>query len=305
LNTRPTDFNFRHMGLSEFQDAALVLVAHGSTTNGDSAGPAYRHGDEMRRRRLFAEVTEAFWKQEPAVWSVLRGVFAPRIFLVPLFIAEGWFTEQVIPQSLGLRHPGAPSFARVQSRNGQILHYCDPVGSHPAMTEVLKARARDVLERHPFPRAPKPADTTLFIAGHGTSYARGSREAIERQVSLIRETGGYADVLPLFLEESPLINECWKQSTTKNIVLVPYFISDGLHTQEDIPVMLGEPETMVRGRLAAGQPTWRNPTERHGKRLWLAGAVGTEPMMADVILERVRESAAGAAQRRSSPSTGE
>ena len=304
LINRPTAPTFRAMGHSDFQDAALVLIAHGSTANPDSAGPAYRHGDEIRQRGLFGEVIEAFWKQEPSVAGVMRGVFARRVFLVPLFIAEGWFTEQVIPQSLGLRHPGAPSFARVQPRLDQLLHYCDPVGSHPSMTEVLKARARDVVERHPFPRAPKPGDTTLFIAGHGTSYARGSRDAIERQVALIRETGVYADVLPLFLEEPPLIHECWKQSTTKNLVVVPYFISDGLHTQEDIPIMLGEPEAMVRGRLAAGQPTWRNPTERHGKRLWLSGAVGTEPLLVDVIMERVREAAAGAAQGRSSPSTG-
>jgi sirohydrochlorin cobaltochelatase len=72
-------------------------------------------------------------------------------------------------------------------------------------------------------------------------------------------------------------------------VVVPFFISDGMHTQEDIPVLLGEPERAVKERLAAGQPTWRNPTEKRGKRVWYAPAVGTEPHIADVILERVRE----------------
>ncbi len=292
------------MGSSEFRDAALVLVAHGSTANPDSARPAYQHVDELRRRGGFAEVTEAFWKQEPPVWSVLRGVFAPRVFIVPLFIAEGWFTEQVLPQALGFRQAGAPEFARVLERGGQVLHYCAPIGSHPAMTGVLTARARDVVDRHPFPRAPKPSETTLFIAGHGTSYAPGSRDSIERQVALVRETGAYAEVLPAFLEEPPFVEECWKRAATRNLVLVPYFISDGLHAAEDIPVMLGESESRVRERLAAGRPTWRNPTERHGKRLWLAGSVGTEPLVADVILERVRESAATAPHRRSSPSTG-
>lgn len=292
------------MPSSEFQDAALVLVAHGSTVNADSSGPAYRHADALRRCGLFAEVTEVFWKQEPWVGSVLRRVFSPRVFLVPLFISEGWFTEQVIPQALGLREPGAASFPRVQSIGGRGVHYCEPVGSHPSMTGVLMARARDVVERHPFPRSPKPSDTTLFIAGHGTAYARGSRDAIEAQVARLRETGGYADVQPLFLEESPRIRECWAMAGTMNLVLVPYFISDGLHTREDIPVELGESESAVRGRLAAGQPTWRNPTERFGKRLWVAGAVGTEPRLTEVILERVRESASQETQRRSRDSTG-
>ncbi|MFO1512662.1 MAG: CbiX/SirB N-terminal domain-containing protein [Verrucomicrobiota bacterium] len=42
-------------------------------------------------------------------------------------------------------------------------------------------------------------------------------------------------------------------STTRNAVVVPFFISDGLHTVEDIPVLLGEPERIVKERLAAGQ----------------------------------------------------
>jgi sirohydrochlorin cobaltochelatase len=49
---------------------------------------------------------------------------------------------------------------------------------------------------------------------------------------------------------------------------------------------------VVRERLKLGRPTWRNPTERDGKRLWYTAGVGTEPLIAEVILERVRESAA-------------
>jgi len=78
---------------------------------------------------------------------------------------------------------------------------------------------------------------------------------------------------------------------TKNIIVVPFFISDGLHAVEDIPVLLGEPERVVKERHAAGQPTWRNPTERGGKRIWYSPSVGTEPLLAEVILERVRETA--------------
>jgi len=75
------------------------------------------------------------------------------------------------------------------------------------------------------------------------------------------------------------------------VIVVPFFISDGLHTQEDIPVLLGEARRTVEQRLAAGQPAWRNPTEKNGKLVWYSPAVGTEPHMAGVILERVREAA--------------
>jgi sirohydrochlorin cobaltochelatase len=175
-----------------FSDAALVLVGHGSTVNADSSAPACQHADELRRRNIFAQVREAFWKQEPRLDRVLRGLLAPRVFIVPLFISDGYFTGEVIPRELGFRGGNETNFSRVQRRGGQTLHYCRPVGTHPRMTEVLLARARDIVEKHPFPRAPKPGDTALFIAGHGTGNNENSRQAIEAQVELIRAKNLYA-----------------------------------------------------------------------------------------------------------------
>jgi len=55
--------------------------------------------------------------------------------------------------------------------------------------------------------------------------------------------------------------------------------------------MLGEPAAEVQARFKAGQPTWQNPTERQGRRLWYAPSIGGEPGLAEVIMERVRERA--------------
>jgi sirohydrochlorin cobaltochelatase len=264
-------------------------VGHGSTLNAESSAPTYQHADELRRRKIFAQVVECFWKLEPPICGVLRGVFAPRVFVVPLFISEGYFTEEVIPRELGLCGRDERSFPRVQRRGAQTIHYCAPVGTHESMTAVLLARAREVVERHPFPRAPKPSDTSLFIAGHGTGNNENSRVAIERQVALIRARGEYAAVHAVFMEEAPRIGECYALATTNSIVMVPFFISDGLHSYEDIPVLLGEPATVVQARYRAGEPTWRNPTEKQGKRVWYSASIGTEPGIAEVILERVRE----------------
>jgi sirohydrochlorin cobaltochelatase len=280
----------------DFSDAALVLVGHGSTLNADSAAPTYQHADELRRRKIFAQVQETFWKQEPYIWQVLRGIVTSRVFCVPLFISEGYFTEEVIPRELGFDVQSlqfkTQSFPAVLRRGEQTIFYCGPVGTHESMTGVLLARAREVVERFPFPRAPKPQETTLFIAGHGTGNNENSRKAIERQAELIRQMKVYADVQPVFMEEDPRVSDCYRLAATKNIVMVPFFISDGLHSYEDIPVMLGEAERVVQERFKAGQPTWRNPTEKQGKRLWYSASIGSESHMAEVILQRVREAAA-------------
>ncbi|MEI6196288.1 MAG: CbiX/SirB N-terminal domain-containing protein [Verrucomicrobiota bacterium] len=273
------------MNGANFSDAVLVILGHGTTLNGQSAAPVFQHAAELRRRKLFAGVHEAFWKQEPHVKPVLAAIAAPRVFIVPFFISEGYFSTEIIPQELGFSFP---ENLKLKTQNSEVF-YCLPVGSHDQMTAVILARAREVAEQFPFPRAPKPADTTLLIAGHGTGRNANSRKAVERQVGLIRALNIYAAVSAVFMEEAPFIKGCPALVPTKNLIVVPFFISDGLHAVEDIPVLLGEPERVVKQRLAAGQPTWRNPTERDGKLIWYSPSVGTEPLLAEVILQRVLE----------------
>jgi sirohydrochlorin cobaltochelatase len=65
---------------------------------------------------------------------------------------------------------------------------------------------------------------------------------------------------------------------------VPLFIADGYHTQEDIP------EDM--GLCADYRDGYDVPETVNGHDIWYAGAVGTEPLMADVILERADDAGA-------------
>ena len=262
------------------------MLGHGTTLNDQSAAPVFQHAAELRRQKIFREVREGFWKQEPQIKTVLAEITAPRIFIVPFFISEGYFSTEVIPTELGFSFPDN---LKLKTQNSK-LHYCRPVGSHDLMTTVILARAKEMAEQFPFPNAPKPTNTTLLIAGHGTGRNANSRKAVERQVEFIRALKVFAEVGAVFMEEEPFIKGCWQNVQTKNIIVVPFFISDGLHAVEDIPMLLGEPERIVKERHAAGQPTWRNPTERAGKRIWYSPSVGTEPLLAEVILERVKES---------------
>jgi sirohydrochlorin cobaltochelatase len=274
------------MDREDFSDAGLIILGHGTELNENSAAPVRQHAAELRRRRLFREVREAFWKQDPQIKTVLAEIPAPRIFIAPLFISEGYFAGQIIPRELGFEDGN-----RILKAKGSSIYFCAPVGTHDSMTKVILSRAEAILKAFPFPRAPRQSETTLFIAGHGTEKNDNSRKPVERQVKLIQELKIYANVHGAFLEEAPRIPDCYAMARTKNLVIVPFFISDGLHTQEDIPVLLGETKKNVAQRLDAGQPVWRNPTERSGKLIWYTAAVGTEAGMADVILERVREAA--------------
>lgn len=285
-----------------FSDATLLLIGHGSTVNDDSGATVYQHAAELRRRGIFAEVREAFWKIDPGISRVLAEIQTPRIFVVPFFTTEGYFTQQAIPSALGL--PAFPSTINSQSSTlpaspraafdlgGRTLFYCDPIGTHPLMTEIILSRAAAALSLQPSALNSQPS-TSLVIAGHGTLLNPDSRKSIERQVELIAARRIFAEVHPAFLEEEPRIAGIPKFIKTRRIVVVPFFMSDGLHVCEDIPVLLGESEADVRARLKAGQWPWVNPTERGGKTIFYTPGVGSEPGIADVILERVRAAASG------------
>jgi sirohydrochlorin cobaltochelatase len=256
---------------------ALLIAGHGSTVNADSSAPTLHHVAEIRRRGIFDEVACAFWKEEPSFRDA-RFLFDPakidEVYVVPNFISEGYFTQTIIPRELELN---APSTVRP---NGQVWKYCQPVGSNSAVTEILLRRAREI--------APGISASTasLLIVAHGTDQNENSAVAAKREAELIRARGEYAAVLNVYMEEPPLVSDWQSLTKTPNVVVVPFFISDGLHSHEDIPVLLGisrdGPKTKPAGDI------FRNNPYRIGERwLYYAPSLGSEPGFAELILQQV------------------
>jgi sirohydrochlorin cobaltochelatase len=256
--------------MSSNKHSALLVVAHGSTVNPDSSAPTLAHAVEIRRRNIFADVECAFWKEEPSLRDAFF-LFDPEsireVYVVPNFISEGYFTQTVVPRELELNGP------ITKRSNGQVWKYCEPVGNHPLMTELLLNRARDV--------APDvdPAETSLLIVAHGTDLNENSAVAAKRETEKIRALGKYAAVLNLYMEEPPLVSDWRKLTRTEHVVVVPFFISDGLHSYEDIPRLLG----MV---VAQGEIFRQNPYAIDGRNLFYAPSIGTDPGVVDIIIEQ-------------------
>jgi sirohydrochlorin cobaltochelatase len=257
---------------------ALLIVGHGSTVNPDSSAPTMAHAAEIRQRNFFAEVACVFWKEEPSLRDALF-LFDPDaisdVFVVPNFISEGYFTETVIPRELELR-------GRQTTRpNGQIWNYCEPVGNNTRMTELLLQRAQDVASNV------AEHETSLLIVAHGTDLNDKSAVAAKREAEKIATLQLYASVQNVYMEEAPLVADWLRLTNTKNVVVVPFFISDGLHSYQDIPVLLGI-ETEGVAAAASRQKIFRsNPHHLHGRDLYYAGALGTDARFADMILEQV------------------
>ena len=256
-------------------NSALVIAGHGSTVNPDSSAPTWELAEDIRRRGVFGEVHCAFWKEEPSLRQVLHCVDREDVYVVPNFISEGYFTTTVIPRELGLGGP----LTRV---GRHVVKYCEPVGNHARMTELLLKRAAEIAPGVP------PEKTSLFIVGHGTDLNENSAVAAKREVDHIASLGRYREVLSAYMEEAPLIAEWDKLATSPNVVVVPFFIADGLHSYEDIPVLLGiateSPGSASANRAAVFA---NNPYRLRGRTLYYASSIGTEAGFADVILDQV------------------
>jgi sirohydrochlorin cobaltochelatase len=155
-------------------------------------------------------------------------------------------------------------------RGGRTIKYCEPVGSHARMTDVLLRRAAEVLNDLPREK------TSLLIVGHGTERDANSSTAVEKQVALLRARAEFAEVAGAFIDQAPLVSDWEKWTTKPRVVVVPFFIADGPHVSGDIPSLLG----------IVGDP-FSHVHRVRGREIFYTHAVGTEPMIADAILDQV------------------
>ena len=197
---------------------------------------------------------------------VLDTVESEEVYVVPAFISEGYFTQQVIPRELALSGP-------VTQRDGKTIRYAGPLGTFDGMPEVILERVEDLMRDKEL----APGLTTLVLLGHGTDLNKSSGGVIYLNVERIRERGLYDSVEAGFLDQDPAIGEVVANAEAENVILIPVFIADGWHTRETIPEDL----------KLDGEVTVRS----NGKRIFYGAPVGTHPSMAALISARARETA--------------
>ena len=115
---------------------SLVLVGHGSHLSADSSAPLRAHAASIAQCGDFDEVHTGFWKEEPSLSRVLDGCRGDDIVVVPLFISNGYFTDEVVPREMRL-------MGVVSTVDGRRVRYTQPVGSHPALADVVIQRAKE------------------------------------------------------------------------------------------------------------------------------------------------------------------
>lgn len=234
----------------------LILLGHGSSKHPDSSRSVREHAKILSDSGQFSQVHCAFLKEEPFVEHALDDVKDERVVIVPDFLAEGYFTRQVIPSKLGAKL----SLPHIAS--------APPVGTHPMMVDLIEAAAQEVLGDW------QADQTSLLVIGHGSGKNPCSKQSLLGHLEQLRNRANYAQVADLWLEEAPLVGS-WKEVATKrHIVVIPYLLNDGQHGGWDIPEELG---------LPLDQQIHAQTHDVEGCQIRLTAALGTSPRFAEVI----------------------
>lgn len=245
---------------------ALVLVGHGSHISPETAGVVWEQVDQLRALNVADEVTAAFWKEMPSFHQVIGTLAAEDVTILPLFTAQGYFTQTVIPAEMGLT--GA-----VTRRDGRTLRYAPTLGEHPYLAQVVRQRVADALRQS----GADPTEAAVAIIGHGTRRSPESRQATLAQAEQVRDMA--AQALAVFLDDSPSIRDIFRLTTQPVVIAVPFFLALGSHTTIDVPGKLG---------LAPGETVGRID----GRTVYYTPPVGVGGDLIDAILEIARDAGA-------------
>jgi sirohydrochlorin ferrochelatase len=118
--------------------------------------------------------------------------------------------------------------------------------------------------------------TGYIVFAHGSSV-ESANEAVRSVAGDLAQAGGYAEVIAAFLEGGlPDLASAAADLASRgvsNIVVIPYFLTLGLHLQRDLPRLIGE----VR-------------RDHPGLEIDVTPPLDGHPAMVDALLDRARNS---------------
>ncbi len=240
----------------------LVIAGHGTR---DATGVAVCLALVDRVRTLLPGVrVEAGFVEltpptiEGALSSVLDGEVASAV-VVPLMIGSGGHVREDIPEAIEagkLAHPGA------------TVVYARHLGSPAPLVSAVRQRIATACAEW------SPANVSVVFVGRGCSVTDASGDHI-RLGRVLLETGGYAAVLPAFIQVA--------QPTVAELLDVAFFTGS-----RRIVVM---PHYLFPGRLTtwvqAAVDEWS--VAHPDAEVRVAGPIGDCPELAEVVAKRYRE----------------
>jgi sirohydrochlorin ferrochelatase len=193
------------------------------------------HAQRLRRRSAVDDVEVATYESEPIreLKEQFERISADTVYAVPMCAAHSHDTIDGVPAALS-------------SVAGDV-HYCEPLGQSPAVTEVIEEKGANLI--------PASEDVSLILVGFGSSSKPYHRQTTDYHAARLREQSGYGEVLTCYLLQNPTV-ECARYNTSNTqSVAVPLFLTRTEATESRIPEELD----LARGGIEYADPLGAHP----------------------------------------------
>lgn len=286
---------------------AVILFSHGSLLCG--AGEQLKaHAVRLAQTGKYACVEIGYLNySEPSFARAVEKCVeagATQITIAPYFLVPGYFMQTGLPRVL---NPEKARFSEIEFRVAPVL------GDHPLLADAVlrcadRAASSESWRRilhsapqycegdHDCPLYEKCSDaqpesslpvvipvqkphsieqTALLLMVHGSPNPESNADVF-RIAEIIREKRHYASVCVSFMDcndpDIPTAIATLVESGVQSIITVPFFLHAGKHVADDLPTLLEEAQEKYSG-----------------VEFLLGDYLGCEPLVADVLRERLQE----------------
>lgn len=251
----------------------VLLLAHGSSSHPRPRLLVERRAREIESRGVAAEVGVGFLKESPSIESALAALEADVIYALPYFISEGYYTERVLPERLGIDplpveqwHQSGSVGQQVAVGDGhQTVVYSRPVGTQSVMASIIEDQVQAL---------PVTDPVTVVLVGHGTDEHAGSGDMVTAQAQRIDNKTNWT-VTTRYLDQEPTVDTLPKGIDTKTMVIVPAFVADGYHVRDTLAEAIG-----------CG-PAEGPDAHLESHRVWWTRSIGEHPAVTDVLVDQI------------------
>lgn len=254
----------------DIETDAVILLGHGSRDR--AAVEAFeRFVAFFKKWSGLKQVSPAYLElADPSIpaaidQAVSKG--AARIWAYPLFLFPGRHLLEDLPLLL----------SEGRKRHPQVgIHFGEGLGSNPKILELAKVRIDPAKEKN------NPNATALLVIGQGTTEPKGLA-AVEAFTERLKPLLPYPHAVPCFVESaSPSIPEGMARCIelgAKSVVAFPCLLFTGAIWQR------------IQAQIQAMR-------DRHpGLPIRLAGPFGTDPLLAEIVWEGIKNAKPIAGER--------
>lgn len=230
----------------------------------------------------------------------LKNMGMEKIIVIPAFLAHGIHTKVDIPTILRLPHSheglehshshhhhhhhgdGREAKSEPIDFDGEVI-YLEPFEADDKIVDIVERRIKEITEKNDITED----NTGILLIGHGSSLPYGKEVLVEISEKTKERVMGYNIELSFMRIENPLIQESFKKlqdNNFDNIIVMPVFLADGLHTKSDIPLTLG----LEAAELDFDYPRKEKQINYDGNIFYL-DPLKAEDEIVDMIEERIQE----------------